>query len=182
MFRDTFTSLAWVCVFAVAGVGALHSCGILNPGPSTPEQKATLEALEVEGSQVAEELAAATESGDAERIAAAEAHDADLTRRWAAFEAAAIRAKINPLGQFLGTIHPALGALAIFGTNAAAALATKRGRRHAWNAVRNFSPGSKSTGDEWKPLEAGRDLGRMLGWLHSSEASKAAAEAPTPPA
>jgi len=181
MFRNTFTSLAWVCVFALVGVGSLHSCGILSPDPpTTAEAKGTLAALEAEASDVAMQLAAARASGDPAQLAAAEAADEDLTRRWADFEARAIRDKINPLGQFIGTINPALGALAIFGTNAAAALATKRGRKHAWNAVRNFSPGSTATGDPFKPVEGVRDLGRMMGWLHSNEASKAAADAPTP--
>jgi hypothetical protein len=183
MFRNTLTSLAWVVVFSIAGVGVMHSCALLDTTPTTPEQTAIVVSFEEEAAAIASEREAAEASGDAAALAGLMAREEDLTRRWAAYDANIVREKVGPIGQVLGSIHPALGALSIFGVNAAAALATRRGRKHAWNAVRNFSPGSTATGDPWKPAEGVKDLGRMLGWLHSTEASKAAAEAklPTPP-
>jgi len=185
MFNTTFSSLAWICVFALVSVGSLQSCGILNPGPPTTVQgKADLAALEIEGGEVAAELDEARASGDVGRIAAAQAHEEDLNRRWAEFEANAVRTKLGPIGALVGSIHPALIPLAAFGVNMAAGLAGKRGRKHAWNAVKNFAPWKNGDGTEFRPIEGLKDIARMNGWIHSNKASEAAANgsAPAPPA
>lgn len=186
MFRNTFTSLAWVCVFALASVGTLHSCALLDTSPKTPQQYQIVSGFEAEAAAIAEAMEKARADNDPVALLEAEEREAELTQRWAEYDAQVVREKVGPLGKVLGGIHPALGALGVFGVNAAAALATKRGRKHAWNAVRNFSPGSNATGDPWKPVEGAKDLGRMLGWLHSSKATEvmthgATTKSPPPP-
>ena len=175
MFRNTFTSLAWVCVFALASIGAL-SCinAATDPDPVVRQEFVTLQEQMASANS---ELAAATSSGDPEAIASAEAKVAQANSDLDAFETALFKKKFGPFASVLGAIHPALIPIAAIGLNSAAALTRPRGRRLAWESLKHLTPFNGTDVSIGKGLKA---FAALNGWEDSRPDPNA--KAPTPPA
>jgi len=178
--------------FLFAPIGLATSCRApypaQDPNPAVVEEHAKRTA-ELDAAYSALELARATYAANptVETRAALDAAQADYDAKEAAFvewERNYTREKWGPVASFfattLGTLHPALQAVALpgaaFATNIAAGLATRRGRKHAAKAVKHFTPWKNADGTPFKPVEAAADLARMLGWKHSSEATELVAD------
>ncbi len=94
---------------------------------------------------------------------------------FAAWERDVIKQRLGPVSSIVASIHPGLLPVAALGVNMLAGIMSKRGRKHAFKAVKDFSPWKNTDGTEFRPWEGVKSIARMNGWLHSSEASEKAA-------
>lgn len=163
----------WNWMTALVAFAMLCTMGLVNSACSaeqlskSPEQAATFEQLQADHQ-------AAVESGDEARI-----HEAEAAL--ARFEAQLLKQRYGLVMEATRSV-PVVGPwLAMLGPLAAplVPLLGKRGRRHYANAIKELNPfaeGKTGGSGHVSPVEAGRDVLRALGVMHSSKASEAAAD------
>ena len=100
---------------------------------------------------------------------------------FAAWEREVIKQRLGPVSSIVASIHPGLLPVVALGVNMVAGVMSKRGRKHAIKAAKDFSPWKNTDGTEFRPWEGVKSIARMNGWLHSSEASENAANGTAAP-
>lgn len=167
-------TLAWIVAVLTLAVG----CGITRESLTPEDQMTWDQLLQAEADAKAEAEALPTP----ENVAAAEA----ASKSVADFEVAVLRKRVGPFMATLSMIPGVGGLLAMLGPGVMGLipLFSPRGRKHYGKAVAQLNPFSKEgagaagtvPGTNISPVEAAKSVLRAFGSMHSSEASKAAAE------
>lgn len=147
-------------------------CKPITPESLTPAQRE-------KANEIAARDAAAKHAQESAKTpdekAAADAAAAATEQEKADFEARVLQERAGPIIGAVSAIDPRLGWVA--GLFPLVPLLGKRGRKNFWNAIQNVNPwGNLAPGEppHVAPIEAGKDLLRMWGVLHSTPQGEAA--------